>query len=270
MRLNKVCNIEDFSDKELLDVLKDVVPHYVNMYKGFPKNYEDRKPWEWAMGIYGMKKLNCFNSESLVLGIASGSEAPIYYLTNKVKFVFATDLYGNTKFSGLESPSRMLTNPEEFAPFPFNQNRLLVKNMDATKITFDDNIFDCVFSFSSIEHFGNKEKIIRAVQEMARVLKPGGILVITTELRITSTPYREETFSKDEIFSMIIEPSGLKLVDEIDFNISDNTLNHVTDHRRAMEDIRNKKGSYSSYPHIILRDHNVLWTSIIIFLKKEN
>lgn len=268
MRLNKVCNIEDFSDIELLEVLKNVVPHYFNIYPGFPKNFEDRKPWEWAMGVRGMERLNCINPDSIVLGIASGSEAPVYYLTKKVKFVFATDLYGGTKFSSLESPIKMLTNPEEFAPFPFNQNRLLVKNMDATKITFDDNIFDCVFSFSSIEHFGDKKKITQAVQEMARVLKPGGVLVISTEFRINPAPYRIETFSKDEIFSTIIKPSELKLVEEIDFSISDRTLNNITDHSKAVEDIRNKRGSYSSYPHIIMQDNNVLWTSIIFFLKK--
>lgn len=268
MRLNKVCNIEDFSDEELLEVLRRVVPHYFKMYPNFPKNFEDRKPWEWAMGVYGIERLNCINSDSIVLGVASGSEVPIYYLTKKVKFVFATDLYGSTKFSGSESPSKMLTNPEEFAPFPFNQNRLLVKNMDATEITFDDNIFDCVFSFSSIEHFGDDTKITSAVQEMARVLKPGGVLVISTEFRLNPVPYRAETFSKDEIFSTIIKPSGLRLVEEIDFNISDSTLNNITDIQQAVEDIKNKRGSYSSYPHIVLRDHHVLWTSIIFFLTK--
>jgi SAM-dependent methyltransferase len=268
MHLSKVCNIEDFSDKEFLDTMMRVVPHYFTKYPSFPKNFEDRKPWEWAMGIHGMERLDCIHHDSLILGVACGSEAPIYYLTKKAKFVFATDLYGSTKFSRLESPITMLTNPETFAPFHFNKNRLLVKNMDATNITFDDNLFDCVFSFSSIEHFGDVTKITRAVKEMARVLKPGGVLVISTEFRLNHLPYRAETFSKDEIFSIIIGPSGLRLVEKIDFNISGSTLNNITDFKQAVEDIRNMRGSYSSYPHIVLRDNGILWTSIIFFLVK--
>lgn len=268
MRLNKVCNIEDFSDEEFLEVLKRAVPHYFIKNASFPKNLEDRKPWEWAMGIYGMEKLNCLHPDALVLGVACGSEPPIYYLTKKVKFVFATDLYGGTKFAKIESPITMLITPEVLAPFPFNRNRLIVRQMDATKITFDDNVFDCVFSFSSIEHLGDGTKVTKAIQEMARVVKPGGILAISTEFRLNSASGGTETFSKDEIMSLIVKPSGCELVEEIDFDISDATLANITDIQQACEDVKNRQLYYSSYPHIVLRDHGVLWTSIIFFLRK--
>ncbi len=48
---------------------------------------------------------------------------------------------------------------------------------DIESLEFEDNSFDTVFSFETIEHVPNPP---RAVQELARVLKPGGRLYLTT------------------------------------------------------------------------------------------
>lgn len=49
---------------------------------------------------------------------------------------------------------------------------------DACGLPFDDNTFDLVFSCECLEHVPEPRK---AIKEMARVLKPGGALVLTTE-----------------------------------------------------------------------------------------
>lgn len=49
---------------------------------------------------------------------------------------------------------------------------------NAEKIPYDSNMFDKVVSVCSLEHFANDEK---AIEEMNRVLKPGGILVLTVD-----------------------------------------------------------------------------------------
>lgn len=51
------------------------------------------------------------------------------------------------------------------------------KLMDALNMTFPDNSFDVVWGCESGEHMPDKEKYI---QEMTRVLKPGGKLVVAT------------------------------------------------------------------------------------------
>ena len=51
---------------------------------------------------------------------------------------------------------------------------------DATSLRFPDNEFDKVFSSEVIEHIPRWEE---AVREMVRVLKPGGLLVLTTPNR---------------------------------------------------------------------------------------
>lgn len=49
--------------------------------------------------------------------------------------------------------------------------------MDIRSIKFDSQSFDCVVSFETLEHIYEQEQFL---QEVKRVLKPGGILIIST------------------------------------------------------------------------------------------
>lgn len=55
---------------------------------------------------------------------------------------------------------------------------------DMLKIPFDNNVFDSAFSISAIEHTGNAPV---AVEEMVRVVKPGGVIAFTMDIEISST-----------------------------------------------------------------------------------
>ena len=55
--------------------------------------------------------------------------------------------------------------------------------MDASELPFDNNYFDLVVSFETIEHLKDSEKF---VAEIKRVLKPGGRLILSTpDKRVT-------------------------------------------------------------------------------------
>lgn len=60
--------------------------------------------------------------------------------------------------------------------------------MNGTQLEFPSDSFDVVFSFSSIEHFAgeNYSGPLKSLKEMERVLKPGGIAVVTTEYIINN------------------------------------------------------------------------------------
>ena len=46
-------------------------------------------------------------------------------------------------------------------------------------LPFSDSTFDVVVSFSAIEHMENFSDRLKAIEEMARVLRPGGYIAVT-------------------------------------------------------------------------------------------
>jgi SAM-dependent methyltransferase len=81
------------------------------------------------------------------------------------------------------------------------------------KMHFEDNFFDKVFCISVIEHL--PEKIaFRGMKEMARVLKKGGLLVVTVDhddIGSSHNPKLKGAYKK------LIKASGLKLYGKSDF-----------------------------------------------------
>ena len=123
------------------------------------------------------------NDESLALGIGAGKEVVLFYLANQLRTVYATDLYTGESDWKVFAPSDFPENPGKYAPFPYREERLKALKMDGKNLNFSDNIFDIAFSFSSIEHFGGDRHsgALKCLQEIERVLKPGGIATIATD-----------------------------------------------------------------------------------------
>jgi SAM-dependent methyltransferase len=130
--------------------------------------------------------------------------------------------------------------------------------MDARYLLYDSNMFDLIFSFSSIEHFGSRDDIKQAMAEIGRVLKPGGIAVIATEIVLNHQPH-PEFFRTDELVPCLAEPGGLELVEEkVDLNISQSLLDKPLqwDEREGV------------FPHITLQIGDVIFTSVSLILRK--
>jgi SAM-dependent methyltransferase len=218
-----------------------------------------RKAWEWVHGMYGLKLLGVLNEKTSALGVGAGKEPVLYYLANHVNRVLATDVYGTGSWE--EAPKEMLDKPESFAPFPYREDHLSVQHMDGRSLILGDASFDVVFSFSSIEHFGGHAAATRAIREMARVVRPGGVVVVVTELILNGLPH-SNYFLPHQIKRELIEPSGLKLVEDIDFSLSEETS--------ASKVVNLDDSAWQSIsPHYIVRQGDWVWTSILFFLERS-
>ena len=279
-RLNSICNIEDWDRKEMKDILDQITAEGNINLEGWEYSISNvktplihRKDWEWAMGILAMRKLGKLNEHTTALGIGAGKEVVLYYLANHVKEVFSSDLYGtpNWKFF---APIDFPKNPKRYAPFPFRYQRLMVLRMDGRKIAFAESSFDVVFSFSSIEHFGGGDHAgaLESLKEMERVLKPGGVAVITTEYILNGKEHKD-FFNEHTIYSDLIHGvERLKLVGPLDTAISADTLDTVMDVEDAVKWDTNKL-TYEykmKHPYIVLRYNNILLTSVILVFQKES
>lgn len=253
MRLCKVCDLIDWQNEEFLSTLDDL-----NL--SFGRELKHRKHWEFAQAICGLKNLGCLTSNALAIGVGAGREHPLYYLANFIEKVHATDIYGMGDFEHTDAFSEMLVHPEKFAPFPYREAHLVTQYMNGCDLKYPSNCFDIAFSFSSIEHFGSHQAASQSVQEMARVLRPGGTAVITTEVIFNDVPH-PEFFLPKELYDFLVHPSGLKLIEAIDFTISPSLLSKPVDLSKDCTNV---------FPHIVCQDGAVVFTSVIMFMQKPS
>jgi len=77
------------------------------------------------------------------------------------------------------------------------------EKVDATAMPYADDSFDVVISISVIEHIP-KNGDIRAIEEMWRVLRPGGRMILTVP---TSPVYKDE-YRDHDVYSVGVENEG--------------------------------------------------------------
>ncbi len=280
---NKLCNLEDFQDPRLRGLIRNVFSHDVARFgSDFPRGREYRKYWEVAMAVGALLDLGVLRTDAEVLGVGAGNEPTVFWLTNLVRRVHATDLYlASGEWEASASPG-MLTDPGQFWPGPWNPRRLVVQHMDALDLRYEDASFDAIFSSSSIEHFGSQEAVRRAAAEMCRVLKPGGILTLATEYRLEGPSLRLPgtlLFDAHGIQECIVGGLPWSLVAPLDRYVSPATRSSEQDLERAVEEVQARVAEdgglfyhhleWSRYPHIVLRAGDAVFTSVHLALRKD-
>ena len=217
-----------------------------------------RKPYEFTQLIFGCQRLGVLHPEASVVSIGAGHEQVLYWLANHVRRVVATDMY-----EGLwqgerarEGDPAVLHDPDAYAPFPYRRECLEFMKMDGRDLDFPDASFDVAYSLSSIEHFGGFEGAAQTMREMARVIKPGGVLAIATEY-ILSGPPAHETFQPHEVHELL-RASGLTLVEPVDEGVY---------RRYEARPVRLDVDPYQS-PHMTVQLGDTVFTSVMAFLRK--
>ena len=220
-----------------------------------------RKAYEFTQTAWGLQRLGALTEDATVLSVGAGHESLGYWLANRVRWVIATDLYpGEWEASaGAEGDARVITHPEEFAPFEYRKQHLRFLRMDGRRLSFRDGAFDVAYSLSSIEHFGGFAGAREAVEEMARVLKPGGVLALATEWRVSGpSGEREGIFEPAEVRALVDMPS-LELVEPLDDRVWQRYEATPVDLRR---------NRYET-PHMLLSIDGTVFTSVMLFLRKR-
>lgn len=249
--LNKICEIEDWQGSEIASV-----------------GPVHRKHWERAQLMRALQASGRMRPDAWVLSVGAGHEPPIYQLTNHVRWVFATDMYETSGFG--EAEGTMLQNPDQFAGgIIYNPRRLVVQYMDARDLRYEDATFDIVFSLSSIEHFGGVDGGRKAMEEISRVLKPGGIVMLATEMLVDGSSHTSfpglELFSPQSFLEMVNVP-GVSLWEPLSTACSPATLATV----RSLDDLLAEAKRYEwKYPHIVIEHQGKAWTSVSCVLLRD-
>jgi SAM-dependent methyltransferase len=271
----KLCELADFADPELRELIRDVYAADMEAFgePDFPAGREYRKYWEVGMTLRAFARLGVLREDARVLGVGAGHEATIYWLTRKVGRVVATDLYETEDaWSETDSGREMLTDPGRYWEGPWNPERLEVLHMDALELEFEDESFDAIFSSSSVEHFGDFPEARRSVEEMFRVLRPGGVAALSTEFRLEGPGIGLPgllRFDEPELRSLLLDGLWWDPATPLDTRVSEETLAAPVQMLDAIADIDSGRRGWSRYPHLVLRHEAYLWTSVHLALVKS-
>jgi SAM-dependent methyltransferase len=285
-RFAKLCDVRDWDDAELVRAIAEILP------ERDPLAHIERKVWEFAMLALFLEETGRMREETQALAIGAGDERIVFWLANRLGRVVATDIYGEGGFAGREAAPSMLGDPAAHAPFPYREDRLEVRWMDARKLDFPDASFDVAFSLSSFEHFGGPADVGAAARELGRVLRPGGHAFVVTECfvkrhplnaapvdfavrlatlgakRRRATPRRRavivEVFTPRELDRLIVRPSGLELMQPLDMSLSAESWRNLT--RTDSRGLHPVSGDY--WPHVLLQAGRSVFTSVALPLRK--
>jgi SAM-dependent methyltransferase len=271
----KLCELADFADPELRELIRDVFTADREYFAEpeFPAGREYRKYWEVAMTLRAFRAHDALRGDAAVLGVGAGHEATIYWLTRHVGRVVATDLYAEEDvWSETDSGADMLSDPGRYWDGPWNPERLEVRNMSGLDLQFEDESFDAIFSSSSIEHFGDFGDVRRSVEEMYRVLRPGGVIALATEFRLEGPGLGLPgllRFDEPELRSLLLDGIWWDPATPLDTSISEETLSSPVYSPDAVADTEAGKRGWSQYPHIVLYEGPYRWTSVHVALIKS-
>lgn len=246
--LNRVPDIHDWEPGTALTDLMREMADPVGIH---------RKSWEYAICVQGLRDLGVVNESSTALAVGAGSERPLYYFANHIARMVATDLYDNPEHEGTPL---MLTNPQQFAPFPYREEHLEVLQMRGDELRFPSDNFDFCFSLSSIEHFGSRQTQRASLDEMIRVVRPDGIVCIITEL-IATEHFHSDYFQWSEIEEMFLNHPSIELVGgDPDLSISESLMRYPVDIHSS--------NRLATSPHLVLEEDGMIWTSFSMFFRK--
>lgn len=267
---NKLCAIEDWEIPAVRETMRRIIPYYIDVSSDYPTHLEHRKHWEFAQLLLSLERHRAIRPEATLVGVGSGHEEPVYDLSWRCAHVVCTDIYGTGNFT-VEGDARMLVEPDYFARCRYNRRHLTVEFMDALDLRFDDESFDGAFSAGSIEHFGGVDGAVAGLREMARVVKKGGVVAITTECVVNDQPDFFQPglalFRPETIAGMVAQIPQLEPVEPLDFG-------HLTPRTAALpveslgHALDDSARGKVTYPHVVVEHEGRHYTSASVILRR--
>jgi SAM-dependent methyltransferase len=214
----KLCDAYDWADPRLDGILRArlrVTPSF------------QRKQWEFALIYHALEEGGALHPRARGIAFGAGRERLIYALAERVEHLLATDLYGeDATWVGARTaaPKEALLGA---APFPVDPERLGAARLDMRTVEYDGPPVDFCYSSCAFEHIGTEDgHFLEHLRGVHRILKPGGVYVLTTELRYGPTlPVPHSFFfSLDHLIGLAAR-SGLAMDPVFDARLRPHTLN---------------------------------------------
>lgn len=137
---------------------------------------------------------NNYIDNKIVLDIASGEGYGSYLMSEKASFVYGVDIDSSTI---------------DKARLKYNKKNIEFRIGSASEIPIEDNSVDVVVSFETLEHHDKHQEMML---EIKRVLRPNGLLIISTpdklyysDVRKFKNDYHVKELYKNEFAKLIAD-----------------------------------------------------------------
>jgi len=185
-------------------------PHHCNPALSKPGKIHVGRSYDCAITL---ASINFDGQDVLELGARASFLSP--YLTQRASSVHATDLFGKSH-KGLGNLKHWTDLWRRAAIRP---ERLTCGAVDMLDPPYARESFDVVISFSTIEHLTKPpEGDILAAINMARLCRPGGHVVISTDMAETFRIANGYYYDEEAVWERLIRPTGCEPMGAIDLS----------------------------------------------------
>jgi SAM-dependent methyltransferase len=242
-RLQKLADVEDIAEPQF----EFVARHCLHIRPAM-----NPRVWEYVMAYRALDEAGMLNEDRRGIAFGSGREPLTFAVPRRAGFLCVTDFYSDST----AWDTARTGDPREFvlaaAPADFDASRIEVRSMDMREIEYPDHSFDFCYSISTLEHIGLDADFVRHLREVRRVLKPDGVYVLTTEMRVGGASFRVESnhcFDLDHLLGLFAE-AGLHPEPHFDARLADRLENEG----RELLDTRYHDASNIHFEMLIVRE----------------
>jgi len=172
---------EDFQKiSDSADLDHPLIKQIVQKELGLDPRDVSQRLWEFAIAYAALESFGLLRAEKTGLSFGAGVEHLLYAISRKVKLLYVTDLYSAGSVWSEANANDARKFVIESAPVPFNPDAIEVRNMDMRKPDLPDASVDFCYSISAMEHIGDDADFIAHLREAGRILKDGGVYLLTT------------------------------------------------------------------------------------------
>lgn len=182
------------------------VPHDLNPILGKPGEVHVGRSYDAALAMAAIDF-----TDMTVLELGARASFLGCYLTAFAESVTMSDLFSGNDMGTLHD-WWLLWKKAALKP-----TSLYISRTDMRETNYPDDSFDAVINISAIEHVPG-DGDIEAMIEMARIVRPGGYIVLGTDTSDEFRIKRGKYYDEDALYERLIEPSGCFVEGPVDLS----------------------------------------------------
>jgi len=187
--------------------IKLLYNEYNNYCLNIAKWHKTGRTYDCALSLF-----RCDFNNKVVCELGARDSIFSSFLTQYVNMVHTSDI-----FMGWGDLGTLEFWDKKWKDYAFHPEKIFTSKQNMAQIKYPDNFFDIVISFSAIEHIYQQDVI--AIQEMVRICKPGGKIIISTDIANTHQWVSGGYFYDEQsLFNRLIIPSRCVIDGDYDFS----------------------------------------------------